>query len=160
SAQHLEVPKEKLADAIEIVGHENKFDPVVEYLESLPPWDGVRRNAFATHFGAAPGKWADACWRVFSVSAVAGAMQPGCKVDTMICLEGDQGRFKSSGLKVLAGEEHFCDTMFPLDSPKMIIEGLAGVWIQEVAELSGLRGRDGQRIKASLSSAVDRSRLS
>jgi predicted P-loop ATPase len=159
SAQNLEAKKDTLADVVELVAHESEFDPVARYLESLPAWDGVARSAFVQYFGAAPGPWADACWRVFSLSAVARALSPGCKVDTMICLEGAQGQFKSSGLRALAGAEFFSDTILVLDSPKQAIEGLAGVWIQEVAELSGLRGRDAEKVKASLSSQVDRARL-
>ncbi|HVW26230.1 MAG TPA: virulence-associated E family protein [Polyangiaceae bacterium] len=159
SAANVEARKENIADAIELVAHENEFDPVARYLDSLPAWDGTARSAFVEFFGATPGVWADACWRVFSVSAVARALDPGCKVDTMIILEGDQGAGKSSGLRALTGAGFFSDTILVLDSPKQAIEGLMGVWVHEVAELSGLRGRDAERIKASLSSPEDRARL-
>lgn len=159
SAYGIEVGKDLLADAVLAAAHARSFDPVREYLDGLPAWDGEHRCAFVSHFGAAPGPWSEACWRVFSVSAVARVYEPGCKVDTMIDLEGDQGIGKSSGLRALCPYPGaFSDTILPLDDAKALIEGLAGVWIQEVAERSGLRGRDAERVKASLSSATDRVR--
>lgn len=159
SEEGAEIPRAKLEDALAAAGAGAAFDPVVQYLEALPAWDGKARSVFTDYFSAAPGAWADACWRVFSIGAVARALSPGCKVDTMVCLEGSQGAFKSTGLRVLAGDAHFSDSELPLDSSKAVAESLAGVWVQEIAELSGFRGRDAQRVKANLSSQVDRARM-
>lgn len=159
SRKGVEVPTSVLEDAIAAVAREQAFDPVVAYLKKLPVWDGVTRSGFALYFGATPGPWADACWRVLSVSAVARALAPGCKVDTMVCLSGAQGAGKSSGLRALAGAEWFSDSDVALDSAKEVSESLSGVWLKEIAELSGLRGRDSQKIKACLSSQVDLARM-
>jgi len=77
-----------------IVAHRNLFHPVREYLEGLA-WDGVPRAerwledycavvpASSEHAGlvrSVAKKWLLSC--------VARAMKPGCKVDTMLILEG------------------------------------------------------------------------
>ena len=49
--------------------------------------------------------------RRFMVAAVARAMQPGCKVDSMLVLEGAQGAGKSTAIRILAGDEWFSDSL-------------------------------------------------
>ena len=76
----------------------------------------------------------------------------------MIVLEGGQGTGKSTALSILAGEENFSDQSIIGLDPKSQAEALEGVWIFEVAELSGLKHTDTTSVKAFLSRSTDRIR--
>jgi predicted P-loop ATPase len=86
-------------------------------------------------------------------------MKPGSKVDTMIVLEGEQGKQKSTALRELAGEKWFADTGF-VPGEKDSYMALRGVWIYELAELSALlrAGVEVERAKNFISSKIDRYR--
>lgn len=147
--------------ALEQVAKENGYNPVQQYLSGLR-WDGVERIASVVEdiLGAERTEINQAMVRRFLVSAVARAMRPGCKVDTVLVLVGGQGVGKSSFFRVLAGDAWFGDTAVDLHS-KDSLQVLRGTWLYEWAELEALnRARDGEAAKAFLSSPVDRYRPS
>ena len=93
--------KHNVVAAIRIVADRNAFHPVREYLEGLS-WDGVPRvdRWLEDYVSVRPTSGEHAglvrsVARKWLVSCVARAMQPGCKVDTMLILEGRQGIGKS-----------------------------------------------------------------
>ncbi len=88
------------------------------------------------------------------VSAVARALKPGCKVDTMLVLEGAQGALKSSSISALFGEEYFGDDLPPLHTADAS-QYLRGKWCVEKAELSQLRKTDWEVTKAFMSRRVE-----
>lgn len=136
--------------------------PVREWLRSLR-WDGTQRlpTMFSRYFGAEQTPYTSAIGIRFMISAVARVMEPGCKVDNVVTLEGDQGIGKSRGARVLAKrEEWFADTGITLGD-KDSYQCLRGVWVYELAELSSVKSaRDVERYKAFFSSPVDNYRPS
>ena len=64
-------------------------------------WDGQPRlnTWLSAHLGAERNGYTQAVGRAWLISAVARVMEPGCKVDTMIVLEGPQGIGKSRALR-------------------------------------------------------------
>jgi putative DNA primase/helicase len=92
------------------------------------------------------------------LSCVARAMKPGCKVDTMLILEGRQGIGKSTALSALAGEGLHCDSAIDFGT-RDACQILQGVWIFELAELDAILRRDTSTIKAFLSRSHDRFRV-
>tara|TARA_R110000824_G_scaffold62094_4_gene164637 strand:+ start:1724 stop:2965 length:1242 start_codon:yes stop_codon:yes gene_type:complete len=146
------------------------YHPVQNYLNSLPPWDGKTKRLpllFKSYFGAIlTGDTAEErenCDRLlsefgvrFMVSAVARAMEPGCKADAMVILMGAQGAGKSRACRVLS-KGWFSDAPLQIGDRDAVL-ALHGVWLYEVAELDSFRGRAAQKIKAFLSTAVDRYR--
>lgn len=147
--------------AMEQVAKENAYNPVQQYLAGLV-WDAVPRiEAIAEDIlGAERSEINQAIVRRFMVSAVARAMQPGCKCDTVLVLVGKQGAGKSSFFRILAGDAFFGDTAVDLHS-KDSLQVLRGTWLYEWAELEALnRSRDAEAAKAFLSSPVDRYRPS
>ena len=87
---------------------------------------------------------------------------PGSKFDLCLVLEGEQGCGKSSLLRALAaapGEGYFVDApgLVAMDN-KTRAELVAGKWLVELAELSGLAKSETEGVKAFLSQSSDQYR--
>lgn len=141
--------------ACEQVAHGNPYHPVREYLSGLT-WDGTQRLGAACEdlLGAERSELNQAILTRWFVSAVARAIRPGCKVDTVLILVGDQGALKSTWFATLAAP-WFVDSAVDL-SDKDSYQVLRRAWIYEWAELEVLRRtKDAATAKAFLSSSVD-----
>jgi putative DNA primase/helicase len=156
---------EAIGLAIQTVAQDNRIHPVRDYLRSLV-WDGVPRLArFAADYlnvgenDGEPPTYSAEVGKILLLSAVARAMEPGCKVDTIVVLEGSQGRGKSTALRVLAGDAYFTDSEIDFGN-KDAYQSIAGKWIVELAEVDKHRGRDASQVKAFISSQSDRYRPS
>jgi hypothetical protein len=138
----------------------NTVHPVRQAIGSVK-WDGTGRidHAFVTYWGAEPGPYATAVARMFFIGAIARVFEPGCKVDTMPVLEGAQGTFKSTSLRVLF-EPWFQDSGINLGD-KDSYQALHGVWCYEFGEFQSVKAaRDLDRVKNFISSATDHYRAS
>ena len=89
---------EMVRRVVDVLARRHPYHPIKQYLESLPPWDGVRRieTWLIDYCGVEsrdqePNIFAMAAGEKFLISAVARVMEPGCKVDTLLVLEGPQG---------------------------------------------------------------------
>ena len=91
--------------AVETVAKLSIFHPVRRYLDSLA-WDGTPRidRWLITYCSAQDTELTRAYSAMWLISAVARIYQPGCKVDTCLILEGEQGDRKSMAFQVLGGE--------------------------------------------------------
>ncbi|MBR0672909.1 virulence-associated E family protein [Neoroseomonas soli] len=150
--------KNLTALAIEKLARENRFDPVADYLRRLS-WNGTPRiDTWLTDFlGVEDSELHRAYARKWLISAVARAMRPGCKVDTVLVLEGPQGIRKSTTLRILFGDEHFTDQIPDLRDKDANAQ-LRGIWGLEFAEFDALRSAEESRIKAFLTITADRYR--
>lgn len=148
--------KDKTADAVRQVCHEHKTHAVRDYLRGLE-WDGKHRvmHLLSKYLGCEndPGGLSYAYSKRWMVSAVARALDPGCKVDTMLILKGPQGARKSSAFRVLGGA-WFSDSPVPIGTDDAG-QALQGVWIQELPELDSLRRKEVTAIKAFLAAQSD-----
>ncbi|MFP4063370.1 MAG: VapE domain-containing protein, partial [Halochromatium sp.] len=171
-----------LADAVIGAARARPFHPVCDYLDGLH-WDGRARldtwlmeylgcapvPEECAHEGAAQTEEArkqydeghhyltlvGSLWLIQAVSRV---RSPGLKADAVLILEGEQGRGKSTALRVLFGDDWFSDTPIDIGS-KDSYEALRGLWCMELAELDALSKADSRRAKAFFSSPKDRFRL-
>ena len=84
---------------------------------------------------------------------VARIRDPGCKVDTMVVLEGPQGRLKSTVVRTLSAP-WFTDELADLGS-KDSAQQLQDRWLVELAELSAMHPKQVERTKAFLSRSDD-----
>jgi predicted P-loop ATPase len=80
-------------------------------------------------------------------------MQPGCKADCVLILEALQGKGKSTGVKILAGE-WFADEIADLGTKDAAMQ-TRGVWILELAELDAMSRAEASKIKAFVSRGTD-----
>ena len=151
------VSPEVASQAIEVVARRSKFHPVREYLGRLK-WDGNPRidKWLSYYLGVDDSEYSRAVGKCWLISAVARAYQPGCKVDTAIVLEGEQGRLKSTAIKVLS-KPWTTDELADIGSKDAAMQ-LVGVWIVEMAELEGITAVKVSTIKAFITRSVDRYR--
>lgn len=148
-----------MQEAAERACEENRFDPVLDYLDTLR-WDGQRRldRWLAAYMGAEDTELNSAIGRLALVAAVRRARQPGCKFDQIIVLEGVEGTNKSSAIELMAGKENFSDqTILGLDD-RTQMERLKGKWLYEIADLSGMAKSEVDAVKAFASRTSDRAR--
>ena len=92
------------------------------------------------------------------MAIAARVMQPGCKFDYMLILEGGQGMGKSTLARVLGGD-WFADTGLVLGD-KDSYQNLQGVLVYEWGELDSLTRAEVTKVKQFISSQVDRFRAS
>lgn len=156
------VGKDLVYDLIVRQAKSKRFHPVVDYLIDLE-WDGVSRldNLLQTYWGVDDTELLREIGKRWAISCVARIMNPGCKVDTVLILCGSQGAFKSTSLRVLAGEDWFSDSHLDIsrkESYELIHS--SGVWIWEMAENYALNKSDVNNAKMFLSAQSDRFRPS
>lgn len=148
--------KEKAHDAVLSVSTQNAFHPVRDYLNSLE-WDGIERvdNLIIDYIGTSnPEDYVRAVTRKTLVAAIARVMNPGCKFDQILTLNGPQGIGKSTLFSKLGGE-WFSDTMSTLNGDKTAMESLQGVWIMELGELDAMKKSESSAVKAFTSKTDD-----
>ena len=147
--------------AFSTITMERRFHPIRDYLDSLPPWDGVERvpTLLVRYLDADDTEYVRTVTRKAFAAAVARVYQPGIKFDCILVLDGPQGIGKSTLFKELVGEEYFSDSLQLSDmDSKAAAEKLQGYWVCEIAELAGLKKADQEKIKGFLSSSADKYR--
>ncbi|TPL16963.1 hypothetical protein FJ945_26105 [Mesorhizobium sp. B2-4-9] len=147
--------KDTVHDAVAVIANKHKRHQVRDYLDALQ-WDGIQRLPLlaSRYFGTPDTPYAGIIMTKFMVGAVARIMQPGCKMDNVVILEGKQGTGKSSAIAMLAGAQWFTDELPDLHTKDAAIQ-LAGKWIIEVSELSALKRSDVETIKKFMGRSVD-----
>lgn len=160
--QNIKVTKDLAVDCLMQVAYENKYDPVVEYLnrvaEDVPP---TFINLLATtylrpedHRPAMEPTLYDHMIKATLIGAVRRAFEPGCKHDTACVLAGDQGARKSSFWSALGGP-FFSDSLRDIGSKDDLMV-LHRSWIMEWAELDHITNRKhAGQVKAFLSQSSD-----
>lgn len=156
-AAGIEVSSSIAGEALLEASRKQGFHPVRRYLDGLT-WDGVARidRWLIDFLGAEDTPLHRAFSTKFLVSAIARVFNPGCKVDTVLVLEGPQGLKKSQALATLAGK-WFTDHIPDLGSKDAAIQ-LQGVWIVEHAEFDKLGKAEAGRLNTFISSQTDRFR--
>jgi len=145
------VSQEDTERAIQAVSRECPFNSLTDQLGALE-WDCQPRldRWLVTYLFAADNQYTRDVGKFALLSAVARAYEPGCKVDTMLVLEGNQGGGKSTVPAILGGS-YFTDSLPPLDQDQVRLSmALRGKWIIEHAEMKGIRKALVEEVKAFL----------
>ena len=150
SARNYDIAVTKVAD-------DRSYHPIREFLSSLPEWDRVPRvdTILVDFLGASDNAYVRAVTRKTLCGAIARVMNPGCKFDTMLVLNGPQGKGKSTLISKLCGE-WFNDSLLLNDTKdKTAAEKLQGYWILEIGELAGLKKTEIETLRGFLSRQND-----
>lgn len=136
---------------------ENAFHPVRDYLRSLK-WDGTPRLDHWLYLclGAPETPFTQAVGRKTLIAAVARAFKPGCKVDTVLVLEGPQGLKKSTAIAKLFGDEFTAESVNLFDQHNKMVMAMMGAWVVELAEFIAIQKKDQNTVKGMLSMRSDR----
>ena len=151
---------QKTRDALNDVAMSRRFHPIRDYLSSLPVWDGVERldTLLVDMLGADDTDYVRAVTRKTIVAAVKRVLEPGCKFDHVLILNGPQGIGKS-GLFARLGGRWFSDSLTLTDmKDKTGSEKLQGWWIMELGELAGMKKADIESVKGFITCTDDRYR--
>lgn len=158
-------------NAVLIVANRSKFNRVRDYLEACERgWDGTARlrTWLIAYMGVCQGErfeslperdrarqreYVELAGQKWLISGAARALDPGCRVDTMLILEGAQGLMKSTALRTLGGE-WFSDARLDFSSKDTLLL-LQGRWIIEMPELEGMNKADTSETKRFLTQHED-----
>ena len=153
----VQFPESRFSKALSTVADKRRFNPLREYLQQLPEWDNVPRvdTLLVDYLGAKDSTYTRAVTRKTLIGAVQRVLQPGCKFDTVLVLDGKPGIGKSTLLRKLGGK-WFSDSLSLADTrDKTAAEKLQGVWIMEIGEMQGTRKADVDVMKGFISRQVD-----
>ena len=153
----VQFPENRFSKALTTVTDKRRFNPLREYVQQLPEWDGVPRadTLLIDYLGAPDTEYTRAVTRKTLIGAVQRVLQPGCKFDTVLVLDGKPGIGKSTLLRKLGGK-WFSDSLSLADTrDKTAAEKLQGVWIMEIGEMQGTRKADVDIMKGFISRQVD-----
>lgn len=151
----LKIGIDALVRLTQVAADKHRYHPVLDYLRSLK-WDGVERvdTWLSTYCGAEDTPLHREFARLFLVAAAKRVLQPGCKFDYMLVLQGKQGVGKSTVGAILGGEWYGNSLRLGSD-PKETVERTRGRWIVELAELAGMASREIESIKDQITTQVD-----
>jgi predicted P-loop ATPase len=143
--------------AVERVALDNAYNPVTDYLDGLV-WDGTPRIGrwMQRLLGAPDTPFVRAVGPKTLIAAIARARDPGCKVDTVLVLEGEQGIRKSSAIAALFGEEYTAESVSLFDQHNKMVMQMLGAWVVELAEFVAIARKDHGSVKGLLSMRADR----
>ena len=130
---------------------------VKTYLDNLE-WDGKQRLSTWLRHTFEPSndkQYLATIGKKVLISAVARVMEPGCKVDNVLIIEGAQGRGKSSALDLL-----FRGEVVQLSSvmSKEAVHFIQGKWAVEITELEYLNKAETYALKQFMTQRIDRIR--
>jgi predicted P-loop ATPase len=151
-------PYGSLERFIEAIAKRSRFNPVTTYLENLPEWDGVNRldTWLDKTLGCGTDEYTNKVSRYSLIAAVARAFKPGCKVDTMVIIDGPQGQKKSQVLEALGGEFYSTPHLNESGSgDKDNKLSMRSGWIVEWQEINIFNTRSASEVKRMLSTATD-----
>lgn len=146
--------KDKIKDAKDVILTKNQIHPIRTYLQALQ-WDGVPRldKLIIDYLGAVDTPLNRAMTRKHFTAAVARVMNPGCKYDYCLIVQGFEGLGKSTLFNTMGGE-WFNDSLTTTEG-KTGMESLRGGWIIELAELSSIKRSDVEQVKSYISRRDD-----
>jgi predicted P-loop ATPase len=146
--------------AVEKYAAANPYHPLRDWIETLV-WDGTKRmTSWIPHtLGVEDNEYHRAIGQMFIVAMAARILDPGCKADYMLVLEGEQGELKSQLCQMLAGKDWFSDNLPDITaSAKDASQHLRGKWLIEIAEMHAFNRAESTHLKQFITRTHERYR--
>lgn len=148
---------ELVYQAVMLVASRSPRSEPRDWLESLQWDDENRLDSFLIEaFGAEDTPYTRAASKNFLIAMVARVYNPGCKVDSMVVLEGAQGVGKSKALAALGGS-WYAEAHESVTS-KDFFQVLQGKMLIEIGELDAFSRAESTRVKQVITCTTDRYR--
>lgn len=152
--------------AINVAADENRVHPFRDWVKAQVWDEKPRLEKWLIHvLGLTPDelqpkrrRYLQLVSKFIVMGHVARVIDPGCKFDYSVVLEGKGGIGKSTLIGTLVGEEFFSDTHFDIGSGKDGYEQISGIVAYELSEMTAFRRADSESVKAFFSSRKDRYR--
>lgn len=143
------VGRELIRDVVNLRAALFRIDTAIEWIDSLR-WDGVPRidTFWSRYFGVEDTPYVRAV-AAYTWTALAGrVLVPGLQADMVPVLAGAQGAGKSRGIAAMSpgADTHTVMSFHEPETERS--RKMRGVLTVELAELQGLRSREGEEIKA------------
>lgn len=147
--------------AVKDLAAANYHHPVRDYLGSLK-WDGEERLSkwLISYAGADDNQANRIIGEHILIAAVQRIYEPGCEMQWVPILEGNQGVGKSKLLRIMCGDKWFSDSLPIGVDDKLTIERSVGMMFIEWAEMDGVTTKEATKVKAWISQRHDVARLS
>lgn len=148
--------KSTVSGGLDVLMATRRIDPHLEYLKSLE-WDGTPRieTFFSRYVGAEDSEYIRRVGLNFWTALAARGLQPGCKFDSMIILEGREGINKSSLIEAIGGQYTFAPIKKEFANDLDILRQMHQAVIVELPELIGLINQSSEFVKAFLAKPFD-----
>ncbi|MEG4409138.1 VapE domain-containing protein [Microcoleus sp. MON2_D5] len=151
----IDIPKQTASDLVVVTAQKYAYSPVRDYLNSLGDVDPIDLNNLAERYFGTNDPLDAILLKRTLIAAVARAMKPGCKVDTLCILQGGQGELKSTFWQTLAGESWFTDNLSESNEKDEKLK-LRRYWLLEFSEFeTAYKKKQVEQLKAFLSSRID-----
>jgi len=143
-------------ESVRTVGDRHQYSSLSEYLTGLV-WDGEARldRWLVDYAGCEDDEISRKLGSKFLIGAVARGMNPGSHVDSVLVFaEPRGGAGKTRIVRILGGKWH-SETPPPIGNKDALLQ-LAGIWFQEMGEMSAIRSaRDIEAVKNYITTPVD-----
>lgn len=151
------VNKTMVSDAMIKVAKENEIDSAADFIRSVI-WDKkARLDSWLTHtYGVENNAYHTAVGSNWLKGLVKRIIEPGCKFDYVLVLEGKQGSKKSTSLNILGGSWHV-ETTMSTDNKDFFMQ-FQGKAIVEFSEGETLSRTEVKRMKAIITMQTDKYR--
>jgi predicted P-loop ATPase len=146
-------------DSINEVFNKNRYNPVENYIRSQR-WDGKKRieSLFIDLLDADDTDLNRKMTEKWMIAAVKRTLEPGCKFDNMIVLQGSQGIGKSTLCERLAKGFFSTISLDEIDN-KDIVDKMNKTWIGIIDEMDNFNRKEMTKVKTFLSQGKDTVRL-
>ena len=152
------IKRQNVEEAIVVYSLENKVNPIQDFIKKLE-WDGIYRIDHWLHhvYGVEENAYHAAVGANWLKGLVRRIIEPGCKFDFLLILEGQQGWLKSTSLAVLGKGYHAETIITPENKDFFLLLGRNA--IVEFSEGHTMNRSDTRLLKSVITTTEDQIRV-